>query len=334
MNKMENDLMKACSMYCEICERTNEGDEKGMPIREIKKKYGLKKRDIVVLLQFLLEIAELDSSVEFIEYTEDGRAKDVNLTDVENTAGKGDVYIRIMDRGAYMPKERMDGAEFNIRNSTLINNLNQIDISNILKEISNISEEELAPFIVNKGEKRKNILEKRIKQKLIYAILNRNVIQITEFGEKVSKKKIYPLGLQYVKLLDTYKLIYSETLHQPEKEMEILKISKIEILKEKYERKFSIHDFVRKKNTQKVVLFVYREGNVSTKLDLILSEYEVKKIEKQNYVEYHFWVENADMFEKMIKSFGRSVIVKEPEYLREKIYRNTKEILDFYMNNA
>ena len=40
--------------------------------------------------------------------------------------------------------------------------------------------------------------------------------------------------------------------------------------------------------------------------------------------------ESADIFENVIKSFGRSVIVKEPTWLRDKILHSTEEILHFY----
>lgn len=331
---MDNELKKACALYCEICDRTNYGEQKGMPIREIRKKYGLKKRDIVVLLQFLQEIADLDYCVDFVVYNPDGHPEGVELSVIEEAATNSDIYICIMDHRAYMPRERLDETDFNIQNETLFQKLSQNDVSDVLKEISNISEEDLKSFIINKGTERKNILEKKKKQKLVWAILNRNAVQITAFGEKKEKKKIYPLGLYYVKLQEIYKMVYSEQPGQTFKEVELPEIASVEILDEKHDMEFHIQNYIEQKKTEKIVLNVYDEGNVIKKMDLLLSEYKVQKLEKENYVEYDFMAENADMFENTIRSFGRSVIVKEPAYLRDKIYQSTKEILDFYKKEA
>ena len=65
-------------------------------------------------------------------------------------------------------------------------------------------------------------------------------------------------------------------------------------------------------------------------MDLILSEYDVQKDDKEDRIEYQFMAESADIFENVIKSFGRSVIVKEPTCLRDKILHSTEEILHFY----
>lgn len=328
---MDNELMKACALYCEICDRTMHGKQKGMSIKEIRKKYDLKKRDVVVFLQFLIEIADLESCVDFVEYDADGEIQEAELSDVDAAASNGEIYIRIMDHSAYMPKKRMDAEDLHIQNETLFQNLSQKDMADILKEISNVAEEDLANFIVNKGDRRKHVLERKIKHKLLSAILNRNAVQVTLYGENKKKKKIHPMGLRYINLLDVYHLVYYERDKDDIRKMELSEIAGADILDETFDTEFHIYDYIERKKTEKMVLDVYCEGNVIKKMDLILSEYNsVEKMEKDDHVEYKFMTEDAGMFENVIKSFGRSVIVREPIWLRDKILSSAQEILRFY----
>ena len=333
---MDNELMRACALYCEICDYTINGNGRGMSIKEIRKKYGLKRREMAVLLQFLIEIADMESCVEFVEYDTEGRIKETDLSNVDEAIGKTigkkkkDVYIRIMDRNAFMPKERLSQEDFHIQNKTFLQNLNQNDVSEVVKKISNVLEEDLVNFVVNKGEKRNSLLERKVKHKLISAILYNRVTEITGYGQDARKKKVHPVGLYYIKLLEVYRLVYYEIYPNQKEEMELSQIKNVEILDETYDTKFNIYEYIEQKRTEKLILDVYREGNVVKKMDLILSEYDVQKDDKEDRIEYQFMAESADIFENVIKSFGRSVIVKEPTWLRDKILHSTEEILHFY----
>lgn len=118
MNAMEDELKKACTLYSEICNRSVDG--KGMSISEIKKKYGFKKRDIVVLLQFLIDVADLDHCVDFVKYGTKGEVQDVDMDDLTESASDGDIYILIYDNGAFLLQDRIDEAELNIKNDTFL----------------------------------------------------------------------------------------------------------------------------------------------------------------------------------------------------------------------
>lgn len=329
MNTMDDELMKACALYSEICNRSSNG--KGMSISEVKKKYGLKKRDVVVLLQFLIDVADLDHCVDFVKYNKDGEVEDVALDNLDESASDGSIYIQIYDNGAFLLQNRMDESELNLQNDTFLYNLKNDSADKALKEISNISDDDLDSVIISKGVRCNNHIERNRRIALITAILNNTLVRIGIKGNHndVAYNIIKPLGLRYIKLQESYELIYSENTTEV-KSLDVSMIVAVESIKEKYKQAFNIHDYISIQRKTKMILNVYDEGNVIKKLDKLLSEYDVRKKKLDNCFEYSFMVDNADKFESLIKSFGRSIIVVEPVNLRDKIYRDSKKALKIY----
>lgn len=334
---MDDELIKVCEMYNEICNRSQFGDRKGMSIKEIKKRFGLKKRDIVVLLQFLNDIADLDSSIEFTKYWDNGEIDDdfddFDIDSLDEYASDENIYICIYEN-AHLLKNWITEEDINIQNDTFYHSLKKYDFAQVWDKISTVSDDRLHEFIINKNIVEKDTTEREIKLLLISAILNRNAVEMICYDEyrNRKRKKGYPLGLRYIKLLDTYKVILTENFKFSWK-IDLSQIAKITVLNEQHDKSFDIYEYLKKKRIEKVVLEVYNEGNVVKKLDQFLSEFKVRKIKRESFWEYRFMVEDVWMLEKMIKSFGRSVIVKKPDYFREKIYNETKEILDFYQTD-
>ena len=324
---MDNELIKACDLYSEICNRSKDDHPQGMSIGEIRKKYGLKKRDIVVLLQFLVNVTDFSYNVDFVKYNENGEPMGVDFSNYEESAEDGDIYVCIYDKKAYTLKNRVNETDINIQNSTFYYKLHQNNVDARLKEISALPEDSLEMFVINKGIKHKSVREGEKKLQLIYAILNRKIVNIA--CNNGIQKTVNPLGLRYMKLTDKYQLIYTENDGIIE-EVSLSDLDQINISDETKNNIFDIFEYIKKKQTEKVVLQVYDEANVPKKLDMYLSEYDVQKEKKGTYIEYSFMAENAEIFENLIKSLGRSVIVQEPIYLREKIYQSAKSALEFY----
>lgn len=163
------------------------------------------------------------------------------------------------------------------------------------------------------------------------AILSKNMIKVKIKGEvhDFYVKKICPLGMRYIKLREVYELIYSENNVNIGK-TDVSDIIQIEVLEQKYNQSFNIYEYIESERKTKMVLDVYDEGKVINKLDKLLAEYKVNKQKKKDCMEYSFMIENAEMFEAFVKSYGRSVIVIEPVELREKIYQDSKKVLEFY----
>lgn len=331
MNVMDDELKKAFSLYSEICNHSANGNRKGMSIAELKRKYGFKKRDIVVLLQFFIDVADLDHNVDFVKYGKHGEVEDVELDNLEESAADGNIYIQIYDNKAFLLQKRIDENELNVKNDTFFQKVKLDAADKALKEISNISECDLESFIVSKGIKKKTKIERNKRLKLITAILARNKIkiEIRNDSQQARVKTINPLGLRYIKLQEIYELIYAEDGKEIKK-INVSKIMRIEVMEEKYNRSFNISEYVKAERKTKMVLDIYNEGNVIHKWNELLTEYEVERSKKANFIEYSFMVENADIFENLVKSYGRSVIVIEPDYLRKKIYEDSKRILEYY----
>lgn len=327
---MDDELKKACALYSEICNRSING--RGMSVSEVKKKYGFKKRDVVVLFQFLIDIADLDHCVDFVRYGSNNEIKGVEMDNLEESASDGSIYILIYDKGAFLLQDRIDETEISLNNDTFLRSIKSNEANTALKEISNVSDtDELNPFVINKGLRKNTRIERCKKSKLIRAILEQNMVNIVIENENhgIITKTISPLGLRYVKLLEKYELIYEEN-DKKIKRVDMSAITDIKLLEKKYSRAFNIYEYIKNERKTKMVLDVYDDGNVISKLDKILAEYDVSKQEKKDYIEYSFMVENADMFENLVKSYGRSVIVIEPASLRDKIYQETKKTFEFY----
>ena len=110
---MDDELKKACALYSEICNRSING--RGMSVSEVKKKYGFKKRDVVVLFQFLIDIADLDHCVDFVRYGSNNEIKGVEMDNLEESASDGSIYILIYDKGAFLLQDRIDETDLSHR---------------------------------------------------------------------------------------------------------------------------------------------------------------------------------------------------------------------------
>ena len=331
MRQMADELIKACEIYAEIC-RCSRENQKGISIKELKKKFGLKKRDIIVLLQFLYDVVDFEYGIDFLKYTSNGEIDESfggieveTDEDMKEYASDQDIYISIQD-SAPLFKNWLTEEDINLTNDTFYHNLGKGEISKVWNQISTVSGDN---YTINKSVIGCASSYTNIKYELITAILGTNKIQMKYENRLITE---YPLGLRYIKIADTYKVIMTDN-NTIKKEYDLSKIQHVEIYQEQHNYKFNIYDYIDKKPIQHVILKVYPEGNVPKKIEKMFSEYKlICKNQKEEFIEYDYAVEDAGMLESMIKSFGRSVIVKEPYDLRNKIYQETMKIFEFYEN--
>lgn len=59
-------------------------------------------------------------------------------------------------------------------------------------------------------------------------------------------------------------------------------------------------------------------------------KFELQIVNEVEYDVFTFMTENPWQYNKIIKSFGKSVVVMEPDYIREDMIESTKEALSFY----
>ena len=225
--------------------------------------------------------------------------------------------------------EKLDSKDIDINNQTFIKRL-LADSKNNWKEISNVLIEK--HFIVDKTENELLAGRKReLKILWINAVLMQKSATITYkmSAQKTKSELIIPLGLYYTYFSDEYRCVYM-TEDGEEDELDLSDILNISITDKKKERNFNLNEYLFKIRTENLILHVYNEGNVIKKFNKQLKGYDFQTEEFEDYIRYSIKTDNVWAYEKTIKSFGRSIIVKEPEYFSEHFKKETEEALEFY----
>ena len=225
--------------------------------------------------------------------------------------------------------EKLDSKDIDINNQTFIKRL-LADSKNNWKEISNVLIEK--HFIVDKTENELLAGRKReLKILWINAVLMQKSATITYkmSAQKTKSELIIPLGLYYTYFSDEYRCVYM-TEDGEEDELDLSDILNISITDKKKERNFNLNEYLFKIRTENLILHVYNEGNVIKKFNKQLKGYDFQTEEFEDYIRYSIKTDNVWAYEKTIKSFGRCIIVKEPEYFSEHFKKETEEALEFY----
>ena len=109
-------------------------------------------------------------------------------------------------------------------------------------------------------------------------------------------------------------------------------IENIMMYEDQYRKRidFNIQEYIESIQTEKMTLRVFREGKVIDKLKNLLCDNKLQIVNEVEYDVFTFMTENPWQYNTIIKSFGKSVVVMEPDYIREDMIESTKEALSFY----
>lgn len=347
---MKREILNTSNIYKAICLASSMGKKLGLSVGKLKKEYKMKPRDIKLLLSFLenfiiddnfyiqFEVYRLSNEIiandkfnnctyeELIDYIED-----VDLTQDDLT---NDVFIKIQDK-IFILGEKIHEDNIDIRNASLIQSIR--DIGETWNKISNFQINE--DYILIKEST--DLLpkdKKSIKRNWINAIVKGHQVNLEyKFSSGRKKdKKVLPIGMYYNKFLTDYIYIYLENLYEKKeyKDIYLSDISSIKVYDDdnSYSFDFNIDEYITSTQKEKIVLYVFHEGNVGKKLKSLLADNQLDVKYGKDYDIFTFMVEDSWQYMKVIKSYGRSVIVVEPEIIKENIIDNINETLNIYNN--
>lgn len=323
-------IMDVCNLYRELC--NNQAD---ITIGELKKKYHLKGRDIVTLLNFLNDIYyKNDTPIICKIYPGppnryEGKDLDDELDDDVNNE-----YGISIDEIDY---DSMGAKEYN--SYRILIEKNNIKF---LKETLELTEESKrnvkflqatseVEYVVNKSEFT-SYTEAMKNRKVMWtnSILKKSMVQLirTDGTKHICREKVLPVGLYYLAYIKEYRLIY--LLNEKICEVALQDVKKIESVSETMDYEFDLNQYLKNRRQEKLLLKVYKEGNVLAKVAADFRGHDYSIREGEGYSEIEIHVADVFEYEERIKSFGRSVIVLKPEKLKESIHRDTLEALNWY----
>ena len=306
----------------------------------------MKNRDIKSLISFLKNYDLLDSEIMVrydtykltSNYTKEKDhlpLNELDEEDVEDIDLEGDVidneaFIRIED-SVMILQERMKEYDVDLTNASFIHSIRD-EMNEIWNKISDVKMN--ADYVILK-EERNILLEniRTIKREWILAVVKRKAVLMDYriSGMEVKSQKVFPLGLYYNKFLEQYKCVYYDEKEQCN-EIMLDEIENIMMYEDQYRKRidFNIQEYIESIQTEKMTLRVFREGKVIDKLKKLLCDNKLQIVNEVEYDVFTFMTENPWQYNKIIKSFGKSVVVMEPDYIREDMIESTKEALSFY----
>lgn len=344
---MSQEILNTSNIYQSICMASITGRERGLSVKELKKTFHLKNRDIKSLISFLdsgynagsdpcfyFEVYRLTS-----RYTAQKDNLPYSCLDIEDTEDvnleeddiKDTMYIRIQD-SVMILKERLKESDIDLTNASLLHSI-QDEMRPVWNKISDFHMD--SDYIVIREEKSDSYFDiKRKKSDWVTAVVKGMMVSLEQkdSSQKGKKENVLPLGMYYNSFLDAYICVYRDGQSREQRIM-LNEISKI-TAREEYQTgiRFSIDDYIKKAQTKKMAIRVYKEGNVAKKLKKLLEENQLKVESGEEYDIFTFFTEDVRQYNKALKSYGRSVIVLEPEEIRGEMVRNTKEALQYYEN--
>ena len=93
---------------------------------------------------------------------------------------------------------------------------------------------------------------------------------------------------------------------------------------------FNIKNYLKDIRNKNLTLIVFDEANVIKKLENSFKSFEYKIEKKEDYYIFIVNVEDPFKYKEFINGFGRSIVVKYPEKLRDNIYEESKKIIKTY----
>lgn len=344
---MSEAIFKTSEIYQSICSASAFGRQRGMSVKELKKEFGMKNRDILSLLSFLdkLDISE-DQMIRYDIYRltdhygkereslifDELDEEDIEYIDLsENNLGN-DVYIRIED---YIETLNRQIEGLDITNASVIQKLGKY----ARDSWNRISSEKMnMEYVLIKGQQEPGS-EQSIKAGWIQAMLRGQKVQIQMELAGIHKNiYVFPAGLYYNRFLDEYKCVYvDEKVVKKGGKLEYYEWSLKDIVRlmlvEDADRLYNdldLEKYLKSIQREKMVLKVFREGRVGEKLKFLLSENQLKIQTGADADLFTFWTDDPWQYLKIIMGYGKSVVVLEPEDIREEILNRTEEALRYY----
>lgn len=309
-----NDIMK---LYSYICSFENEGVNVG----EIIKEFNIKKRDIV---NFLKVMSNFSDNIEFHYYSPE---EDVEYEDFEDIDEK--TIIDINDKIFYL------NSRLNLNDSTKIQEIiEDYDIKDLDEVINKINDGQAQEFTyITKGNGLSE-KERKFKDEIIKIIGTEGIVDLEYYNGNSYERLRYVsiIGMYYERILRKYILVISDK-NGKISELYLQDIKEIyKLYKEKNElyKDFNIKDYLKDIRNKKLTLIVFDEANVINKLERIFKSFEYKVEKKEDYYIFTVNVKDQFKYKEFINGFGRSVVVKYPEKLRDNIYEENEKILKMY----
>lgn len=335
----------------ELRDHSSNGYRRGIKVSSFLRNNNLKLRDFKdVILKHLKSLSDIaaDSreSIAFCNIfvyrlTEKGHTKDISIPfdeltekidfeyiDIDNLDSiNGECYIFLDDTLHHSFKRKFD-EEFNPMKISAFSGT-----SNEFRELWDIISNQELPPIINKNPDRMNPLEHNAKlRRWIEAVIRQYPVRLTLLHQTING--IIPLGLYVDTFLEQEIIVFNnrnETSQFPLSK--ILTIEKHGDIPADSDRiAFSIDDYLAEKQTELIRLRVYHEANVGKKLQNSIGKDNLKIIIGTDYDIYEFKTVCALDYHDKLLGYGRSVIVEQPEPLRQKIITTTKEALNLYQN--
>lgn len=336
-------LFQTGRMYSDICYASYYGNQWGVSVKELRKKYNLIMRDIRTFVEFMLAYDNYDGRTFSYSIYRFGKNKEIpdanipfkSLESYEEIFDKGEIdddcFIRIVD-DIIILQEKIAGLDINVTNASFVRKVKD----EVYSIWNRISDAKLNPECIVNKRAEKNISEHllRSKKEWIEAAINcyQVVMQYRVGGRtKFYQKKVWPLGLYYDKFFQKYYCVY--TLDYREcLEIELEDVLKIFVQNEigDINFEFNIDEYIKKTQIEQMSLKVFHEAKVSQKLKTMLNENQLEVTEGKDYDIFTFKTDNPWRYLRIINGFGKSVIVEEPSYIRENVLDTTKEALSDY----
>ena len=343
-NKTDNEkLCQVSRMYKDICRASYTGSCWGISVKELRDKYRLKKRDIAVLINFFTNYDIVNDAVVYLIYRfvegekipdRETKFEDLDVDSYQEVFEEEDIaddcFIRIRDY-FFIIQEKIDGESIDVTNVSFVKGM-EGQIHDLWDSVSAVK---LKPeYIVNKKGNPK-IPEHSIEHKKdwVDAIVNCRSVEMkySISGGKMKESQVIPLGLYYDKFLEEYNCVY-ESGSGEILEIELNQIRDITVLEECHETEsaFRIDEYIKSGQACKMVLKVYHEAKVFFKLKDLLADNQLQIIEHDDYDIFQFMTRDPWKYLRIINGFGKSVVVQEPDYIRDSVLSAAKEALLYY----
>lgn len=346
---MNQALREASDIYQSICMESMTGRKRGISVQTLKKEYHMKKRDIKAMIAFLNSYDMAGDTVRFsyeiykltsgytsekddlpFDCLDEG---DVEEVDLEEGQIDNQTYIKIMD-SVMILGEKMKEGNIDPANASLIHSI-QNEMNQVWNKISDVKMD--ADYVIIKEERTALQTGMRAKKMdWVWAVVKGNVLcmKYRDAASKSVQETIIPLGMYYNRFLDQYICVYQKEDDTTQRGISLDQIDALEIQEDAYRSGISFHidEYIKRVQTERMVLHVYKEANVIKKLETLLCDNQLVQTEEEEYHIFTFMTEHARQYMDVINSYGKSVVVIEPEDLRQEILRSTKEALAFYQS--
>ena len=309
-----DDIMKLYSYICSF-------ESEGVSVGELIKKFNIKKRDII---SFLKVMSNFSNNIDFHYYSPD---EDVEYEDFDDIDEK--TIIDINDKIFYL------NSRLSLNDSTkiqeIIEDYNVKDLDEVINKINDGQAQEFTYITKGSGLSEE---ERSLKDEIIKIIGTEAIIDLEYYNGNSYERLRYVsiIGMYYERILRKYILVISDKYGKISKVYleDIKEIYKLYKDKNELYKDFNIKNYLKDIRNKNLTLIVFDEANVIKNLENSFKSFEYKIEKKEDYYIFIVNVEDPFKYKEFINGFGRSIVVKYPEKLRDNIYEESKKIIKTY----